>query len=176
MKKLMSFLIILFATAVSASAMSLEEAFNALSHIPYVSLKVNVAPSTIVIDAKADNVGSFKVATASGLDGKKIYETGNAALTILNQVPLMHMVNGANNNLVGAFLYATPNRDGKYDFLVVAMSGYVGDVTIIYTTIDEATKNSFQQAKLTMEGASLKIIPERTKGSSPFNILINGPE
>ncbi len=176
MKKLiLSFVIVLMTTA-GASAMSLKEAFDALSNIPYVSLKINDAPSTIVIDAKPDEVGAFKVATASGLNGMQIKETGNAALAILNLVPLKHMINGADNDLVGAFLYATPAGDGKYDFLAVIMSGYAGDVCVVYTSINSATKDAFQQAKLSMEGPCLTIIPKRTEGSSPFNIIINRSE
>ena len=164
------------ASVAGVSAMNLKEAFTALSNLPYVKMDMNVAPSAIVIDGKTDSIGPIKVASAADLDAQQVLETGNAVYTILNQVPMKYMINGANNNLAGAFLYATPIDGGGYDFLVVTMSGYAGAVSFIHYEIGAATKDAFQNAKLELQGANLTITPENAGENSAYVIRINGPQ
>lgn len=86
------------------------------------------------------------------------------------------MINGANNNLVAAFLYATPNAEGRYDFLVVSMDGAGGDIAVIFMAITESIKTMFQNAPLTMKGDMLTLMPVATGGSPSFNIMLNTPD
>lgn len=161
------------AISVSASAMSLKDAFTALSNIPHVSVSVDCKPAVYSIDMKTDSVGPFKVAKGYRLNMQQILETGNAAFAILNQVPLRYMINGACNGEVAAFLYATPNADGSYDLLVAAMSGFSGDVSFLFMTINEGTLEAFQEAKVSMRGDRLSICPEKRSVVSAFDIRIN---
>lgn len=174
-----SYIIILSAVIISAfntSAMSLKEAFNALSNLQYVSISVDEKPSTIIIDQKVDSIGPLKIASAYNLDAARIFETGTAACAILNQVPMSQMIVGANNEDVAAFVYATQAEVDKYDLLVVVMSGYHGDIKITYTTESEATVNAFQQSKVYMQGAELEILPDYSQGGSAFRIFVGGHE
>lgn len=173
MRKIAIAIIVMLATVASASAMSLKEAFTALSKAPNMSEVVNDAGSTIKIDSMTDSIPEFRIAAVSGLDASSIFETGNAVFNVLNQVSLSQMINGGNNQEAAAFLYAEPTADGKYDFLLVVMSGYSGDVSVLYTVIDEVTRNAFQSAKLTIEGPSLTITPLKIPGTKTFNIVID---
>lgn len=68
------------------------------------------------------------------------------------------MINGGNNNLVGAFVYATPESvNSLYEVLIVLMSDRDGDISIIYGGIDETAKTVLQNAPLSMEGERIKI-------------------
>lgn len=174
MKKVILTLIVLFAAAADISAMNLKEAFAALSNIPNVSRSADIdaARSSTGIEA----TGDWQIATAYNLGPSQISETVNAEYTILNQVPLTYMINGANNGLTSVFAYATPNADGTYDMLFAIMNGYHGEVVFMLTTVDKTIRDAIQNAKLTMQGASLTLIPENANATSPFSITISGPE
>ncbi len=82
------------------------------------------------------------------------------------------MINGGNNGYVGAFVYSTPNADGTYDLLIVTMSGEQGDLTYMYMTqIDHSDIDALANAKLTMQGSKLSIIPK--SDGFHMNIKIN---
>ena len=173
MRKIAITIIAMLLAVASASAISLKEAYAAISNAPDMSTVVNDAPSTIKIDSITDRLPEFKIATAYNLSAVKIFETGNAIFAILNQVPLSRMINGGNNQQAAAFVYAEPTADGKYDFLVVTMSGYSGDVCALYTVVNEATIDAFQNAKLTIEGPTLSLVPMKSPGANKFNIAID---
>ena len=65
-----------------------------------------LAPGSVGLSA--DSVGNLEIAVADNLDAARIKATGDAVYAVLDKVPLEYMINGANNNLVAAFLYATP--------------------------------------------------------------------
>ena len=119
MKKYVIALAILAVASVCGRALTLKEAFAALSEVPNISV-VESSPSGLV-GLPADSVGNLEMAVANNLDAARIKETGDAVYAVLDKVPLVNMINGANNHQVAAFLYATPNADGRYDFLVVSM-------------------------------------------------------
>ena len=107
----------------------------------------------------------MKVAGAHSLKGENIKTVGNATFSILNQVPLSYMINGGNNGLVAAFVYCTPNENGSSDMLIVTMSGELVDLTYLYMTdVDEPSKTSIQEGKLTLKDSSLSIIPVNNNG------------
>ena len=152
MKKIILFLAIALSSAFSISAMSLKEAFKALSNVPNISVRTDYDTPILGL------VVNGQIAKAENLNRSQILESGNAALTILNQIPLTWMINGGNNNLVAAFVYTSPeSTDGIYETLMILMSGEDGDITVIHGGIDEAARNAFQNAPLKMEGASIKI-------------------
>lgn len=175
MKKIIAFSVAV-AAAIGAYAMTPSEAFTALSNVPNVSIKADYQPSTIRIDSRTYKSGEMLIAGASGLDQQQIAESANAVYTILNQVPLTHMINGANNNQVAAFLYASPTENGTYEFLVTTMNGSGGDISIMYLTVDQATKDAFENAKVTMQGDRLSITPDPESGGQTFDIKINAGE
>ncbi len=158
-------------TTVAASAMNLREAFNALSHLPNVS----VTSPDYNLNVSADDMTLDKLAAGYNLDRKQIRETGNAAYVILNQVPMSYMINGANNGEVAAFVYATPNREGTNDILIVAMSGYRGSAVFMYGTAHNAFVEAVKNAPLTMQGdyLSLHVDEDKVIGRSEFNIILN---
>lgn len=174
MKKYVIALAILAVASVCGRALTLKEAFAALSEVPNMSV-VDQSASDLV-GLPADSVGNLKIAVANNLDAARIKETGDAVYTVLDKVPLVNMINGANNNLVAAFLYATSNAEGRYDFLVVSMDGAGGDIAVIYMTITESIKTMFQTAPLTMKGDMLTLMPVATDGGPSFNIMLNTPD
>lgn len=169
MKKIIVSLIAVLAFVASASAMGLKEAFNALSNLPNVSVTKPDYNLPVINDA----IHNATIAAGYNLDQRQIFESGTAAYTILNQVPLAYMINGANNNEVTAFIYTTPNNEGNYDILIAAMSGYKGSVVFIYGTVDEVSKNAIQNATLEMQGSYLSIKADPIPNIGDFNIILN---
>ncbi len=164
MKKIVLLLTIALSFALSASAISLKEAFNALSNVPNISVKSDYNTPILGLTVNGE------LAMASDLNESQILESGNAVYTILNQVPLVWMINGGNNNLVAAFVYASPeSTNGIYEVLMVLMSGKSGDITIIYGGIDKAAKDALQNAPLTMESDKISIHADLPNGNT-YNI------
>lgn len=168
MKKFIITLIAAVAGITSVSAMSPKEAFKALSNIPNVSL---VTPD-YNLPISSDTIPEGGLAAAYNLDQEQIKVTGNAAYTILNQVPLNYMVNGGNNNEVAAFIYAMPNVEGSNDVLVAAMSGYRGMVVFMLLSLDDAQVAAIQAAPLSIQGNFLNL-EANLPGDNQFNILLN---
>lgn len=168
MKKFIMILCVAVATVASASAMSLKDAFAALSNIQNVS----VTKPDYNLPVVPDVIDNLHIAAGYNLNQDQILASGNAAYTILNQVPLAYMINGGNNNEVSAFVYATPNASGSNDVLIAAMSGYKGSVVFLYGTIDNATLAAIQNAPLKMEGNFLSI-EAQMPDDSEFNIILS---
>lgn len=152
-----------------ASAMNLKEAFNALSNIPAVS----ITSPDYNLPVISEVVLNGQIAAAYNLDATQIQQTGNAALTILNQVPLVYMINGGANNNVAAFVYTTPNDEGTNDILIVTMSGYKGSVVAMYGQVDDNVKNAIQSAPLNMQGDFLSIDTGDIPDAGYFNITLS---
>lgn len=164
MKKYVIVLFVLACYFMSLRAMNLKEAFDALSNLPNVSTVAEDAVS-VSINKSMRVDGIMQIARAANLDRERIKTTGNATFAILNQIPLSYMINGGNNGYVAAFVYSTPNESGVNDVLIVTMSGEQGDLTYLYVTgVDENSKLIIQEAELTMQGASLSIIPRQANG------------
>lgn len=161
MKKTLLSLIALVSVALGASAMSLKDAYKALSNIPNVS--VTKPDYNLPIDLPVIQEGAFVVeegnlAAGYNLNAARIKETGDAAYTILNQVPMMRMINGANNNVVAGFVYAEPTGEDRNDVLIVTMSGYQGNAVFLYAqNVPDAICNALQTAPVEMKGNYLSI-------------------
>ncbi len=168
MKKIIMMLFVGLATATSVSAMNLKDAFTALSNIQNVS----VTKPDFNLPIIPDVIDNLQIAAAYNLNQEQILESGNAAYTILNQVPLTYMINGGNNNEVAAFVYATPNESGTNNILLAAMSGYKGSVVFLFGTVDDANLKAIQNAPLHMEGNFLSIEANMPDGNE-FNIIIS---
>lgn len=165
MKKFLLLLFGLSLSVIGASAMNLKEAYDALSDLPNVS-KVTNDTIHVSIDKVVEYNGIVQTSMAHNLDRTEIFKSGNATYAILNQIPLSYMINGGNNGYVAAFIYSAPNENGSNDILLVIMSGAQGDLTFTY--IPDANENSkvnLTEAKLTMQGASLSIIPQKSDGN-----------
>ena len=160
MKKLFIISILLISSIVS-NATDLKGIFSELSKVPNIVITEKEAPETVIFDNETYESGVYEVAGCKNLDSTQIRKTGNAVYNILNSVPLTDMIIGANNNQSGVFIYTTPKDDDYYDMLLVLMSGYLGNVTIIYNTINKATLQSLQEASVCMQGSSLSVIPNR---------------
>lgn len=168
MKKFILALCAVFAVSAGALAMNLKEAFEALSDIP----NINVKTADYNLPVAMDEIRNGRVSAAYNLNEAQIAESGAAAYTLLNRVPLARMINGANNNKVAAFVYAESDGKGANDVLIAVMSGYRGSVVFIYGTIDDATRDAIQNADLEMEGDFLKM-EAKLANDSEFNIEIN---
>lgn len=94
MKKYVIALAILAVASVCGRALTLKEAFAALSEVPNMSV-VESSPSGLV-GLPADSVGNLEMAVANNLDAARIKETGDAVYAVLDKVPLVNMINGAN--------------------------------------------------------------------------------
>lgn len=164
MKKYLLLLLAVTFTAVGACAMSLEEAYNALSNLPKISTEFNDTVSVSVNNVSGRN-SIMEVAGARGLNSEEIRIAGNATYAILNQIPLSYMINGGNNGLAAAFVYCTHDSSGSNDMLIVTMSGEQGNLTYMYATdVDENSRLCIQEGKLTLHGSSLSIIPGNSDG------------
>ena len=83
------------------------------------------------------------------------------------------MINGGNNNEVGAFVYAEPTGENSNDVLIVAMSGYRGSVVDLYLrNVPDAVCESLQSAPLEMVDSSLSLKAKLANGDE-FNINLN---
>lgn len=159
---------ILAAAGLGASAMSLKEAFGALSNLPEISVREPDYNLPVINDF----VQNGRIAAAYNLDRAQIKRSGDAALAILNQVPLHYMINGGSNGLVGAFVYASPDGEGSNDVLVAAMSGYRGSLVFMYGKADDKCLEAIQQAPLHIEGTYLSLeasVPD----VGDFNIIMS---
>lgn len=173
MKKLFIFLTITIGYIASASAINLQEAFSALSNLPNVSIKKNLDFNDLPNDKyplKSDSLKIAQVAIAYDLDAEQIAATGNGAYTILNQIPLQYMINGANNNNVCTLLYSTPydGHAGLNHLLIAIMSGEWGTVCFVDAIVTDKERDAIQAASIEMKGNYLNMeIPKY------FNITIN---
>ncbi len=168
MKKFILALCAVLAVSAGAFAMNLKEAFDALSNIPNINVRVPDYNLPVVMDV----IQNGRVAAAYNLDRGQIAESGNAAYALLNQVPLVHMINGGNNHQVAAFVYAEPDGKGANDVLIAVMSGYRGSVIFVYGTIDDATKDAIMNAPLEIDGSYLKMATSLADGNE-FNIIVS---
>lgn len=150
MKKILVSLMAIIASVTTAFAMSPQEAYKALTNIPNVSY---VTPDyNLPIDTDSDLLQSIEMAGAYNLNAQQIQETGNAAFTILNQVPLTYMKNGGSNGEVAMFVYTKPTANNENEMLMAIMSGYKGSVVFLYGTVSDEYVNALQAGKLQMEG------------------------
>ena len=168
MKKILLSLIALIGLSAGASAMSLKEAFSALSNLQNITVKTPDYNLPVVADVVKDG----QIAAGYNMNQQQVYETATAAYTVLNQVPLTYMINGGNNNQVAAFVYASPKGDGMNDVLIVVMSGYKGSVVSMFGTIDDAAKEAIQNAQFEMQGINLNMNATMADGSE-FNITLS---
>lgn len=173
MKKILFILIMAFTCVASTSAINLKEAFSALSNLPNVSVEENLDLKDLTNNrcpVKLDSLKVVQVAIAYGLDAKQIFTTGNGAYTILNQIPLQYMINGANNNDVCAFLYSSPyeGMPGINHLLMVVMSGQWGSVVFIDAIVEDKERDAIQAASIEMKGNYLNMVIPKY-----FNITIN---
>lgn len=168
MKKFILALCAVLAVSAGAFAMNLKEAFDALSNIPNINVRVPDYNLPVAMDV----IQNGRVAAAYNLDRGQIAESGNAAYALLNQVPLVYMINGGNNHQVAAFVYAEPDGKGMNDVLIAVMSGYRGSVIFVYGTIDDATKDAIMNAPLEIDGSYLKMATSLADGNE-FNIIVS---
>lgn len=167
MKKIFFVIVSLIALSVSASAINLKEAFEALSNVPNINTRMPDANIPVVCDFVADG----QIAAAYNLDPAKISETGTAVLTILNQIPMSYIINGGTNGQVTAFVYATPNDSGENDILVVSMSRYKRAAVSLFGTASDETVEAIRNAPLEIQGNYLDISAQ--EGSAEFNVKWN---
>ena len=176
MKKTLITLIALVGMAFGASAMNLKDAYTALSNIPNVSVSNPDYNLPMDISAMPDygfNLGEGNLAAGYNLNAAQIKETGDAAFTILNQVPMLRMINGACNNDVAAFVYAEPTGENSNDVLIVAMSGYRGLAVFMYVqNVPDAVCTAIQTAPVEMQGNFLSM-KAKLQGTDEFSIILN---
>ncbi len=157
----------------SASAISLREAFSALSNLPNVSVKENLDLKDLTNGKCPVRLDSLKIAQFAigyDLDESEIFATGNGAYAILNQIPFRYMINGANNNNVCAFIYSTPyeGQPGMNHILIAVMSGQWGTVCFVDAMAEDKEREAIQAASIEMKGDYLNmVVPDY------FNITIN---
>ena len=176
MKKTLLTLIALVSVALGASAMSLKDAYKALSNIPHVPVANPDYNLPMDISAMPDygfTLSEGNLAAAYNLNASQIKETGDAAFTILNQVPMLRMINGACNGQVAGFVYAEPTGDNSNDVLIVAMSGYRGSAVFMYVqNVPNSVCTALQSAPVEMDGSHLSL-KAKLQGDDEFNIILS---
>lgn len=60
------------------------------------------------IPAKSVIMNDVSIATAYDLDRVKVKQVGDDMFSVLNNIGLQYVINGATNNLVAGFIYAKP--------------------------------------------------------------------
>ncbi len=176
MKKTLLTLIALVSVALGTSAMSLKDAYKALSNIPNVS--VTNPDYNLPMDLPFEKINGFTVkegnlAAAYNLHAPQIVQTAEAALTILNQVPMVYLVNGGYNSYVGAFAYWEQTGENSNDVLVAAFNQYAGLVVFMYVqNVPDATCEALQMAPVEMEGRYFSL-KAKLSGNDEFNIILN---
>ena len=179
MKKLILISVSLVFCCFVAFPISLKDVFNELSKVPNIEITDKEPPETIVFDKETYTSGWLEIAKASKLDAKEIKATGDCVMNILDKVALTDRIICSSNKQVGIFIYASPTCHDLYEMLLVTMSGYRGDVNIIYNTINEATLQSLQEASVRMQNSNLVVLPNRmdTIYVGGINeIVIEGPK
>ena len=176
MKKTLLTLIALVSVALGASAMSLKDAYKALSNIPNVTVSNPDYNLPMDISAMPDYgfiLNEGNLATAYNLNAAQIKETGYAACTILNQVPMMNIINGACNNDVAAFVYVEPTGENSNDVLIATLSVYPGSAVFMYVqNVPDATCEALSMAPVEMEGNYLSL-KAKLQGDDEFSIILN---
>ena len=176
MKKTLLTLIALVGMAFGASAMNLKDAYKALSNIPNVSVAnpdYNLPMDISAIPDYGFNLMEGNLAAGYNMNAAQIKETGDAAFTILNQVPMLRIINGACNNDVAAFVYAEPTGENSNDVLIVAMSGYRGSAVFMYVqNVPDALCSALHSAPVEMEGNYLSLKAKLSQNDE-FNIILN---
>ena len=167
MKKIFIFLS-LAAMSLSASAIDLKDAYNALSNIPNINMRQADANLPVIGDLIIDG----QIAGAYNLNAEKINTTATAVYTILNQIPMSYMINGGSNGQVSAFVYAMPNNSGTNDILVVTMSGLRGSAVSIFGTATNESVEVIKMAPFEMEGSYLNL-SANVPDVGDFNITLS---
>ncbi|MDE5850467.1 MAG: hypothetical protein K2H38_10015 [Muribaculaceae bacterium] len=176
MKKTLLSIIALLCVTLGASAMSLKDAYKALSNIPNVSVSSPDYNLPMDISAMPDygfTLSEGNLATAYNLNAAQIKETGDAAFTILNQVPMLRMINGGSNNSVAGLIYAEPTGENSNDVLIVAMSGNRGSAVFMYVqNVPDTVCTALQMAPVEMKGDYFSL-RAKLNGNDEFNIILN---
>ena len=179
MKKIILITVYLVFYCFNAFPISLKDVFNELSKVRNIEITKKEPPETIVFDKETYTTGWFEIAKATRLDAKEIKATGDCVMNILDKVTLSDRIICSYNKQLGIFIYASPKGQDLYEMLLVTMSGYRGDVNIIYNTINEATLQSLQEASVSMQDANLVVLPNRTDTiyvGGINEIVIEGPK
>ena len=176
MKKTLLTLIALISVALGASAMSLKDAYKALSNIPNVS--VTKPDYNLPMDLPFETVSGFELkdgnlAAGYNMNASQINVTGDAALTILNQVPMIRMINGGFNGYVGALVYWEQTGENSNDMLVAVINARAGSVVFMYVpNLPDSNFLPIQSAPVTMEEGYFSL-KAKLPGNDEFNINLN---
>ena len=179
MKYLRVYLLVFLFAVFNANAKSLKDVFNKLSKVPDMEITEKEPPETIVFDKESYTTGWLEVAKASRLDSNQFMVTGDSVMSILDKDPLKGRILCADNNKVGIYIYALSNGQDEYEMLLIMMSLYRKEVTILYNTINNATLKSLQEASVNMQNANLVVLPNRTDTiyvGGINEIVIEGPK
>lgn len=176
MKKTLLTLMALVGMVFGSSAMSLKDAYEALSNIPNVTVSNPDYNLPMDISAMPDygfTLSEGNLAAGYNMNAAQIKETGDAAFTILNQVPMLRIINGGCNNLVAGLVYAEPTGENSNDVLIAAMSGYRGSAVFMYVqNVPDATCEALQKAPVEMEGSYFSL-KAKLNGNDEFSIILN---
>lgn len=164
MKKLFLTLIAIVATSlVGFSQTTLAEAYKTMAGMPGMSetsvSKAQVGNNAVIKDLKVakvnpsgDNVESYR--------DKFIYTMEN--------LPVRHMVIGANNTRELAAVYASPAGGGMYDVLIVQGNVPDGSFTASYGKTTRAGVEAMKSCTVTMDSEGLVMVTTPGSGSATF--------
>lgn len=133
-----------------------------ITHHKFTSLKDSynqLAQLAGVYEKQSPNIkfGQYEIkveknVVANNLDKQQISQAGDSMYSILDDIPMKHIVNGATNNINAGFVYANTLETGGNEVLIVAYGIGAGYLGITYGTADDATLSAVQRAPLAMEG------------------------
>lgn len=138
---------------------SLKDSYNRLAKLPNIS-ETNISN----IKFGQYEIKVEKNAVANNLSKQQISQAGDSLYSILDDIPMKHIVNGATNNIDAGFVYANTLETGENEVLIVSYGIGAGYIGVTYGTADDATLSAVQRAPLAMEGYLLNITLDNTPG------------
>lgn len=143
--------------AACPDSLSLMEGYEKLAKLPDMTERplpnVRFGSNEIIVE---------KNVSAGNIAPDKLEEMGNAVYSILDAIPLKYMINGANNNLVGAFVYANKTGADKNEVLIVSYSKGARTASAAYGSANDSTIMALQHAPIAMEGQLLDLTIEKS--------------
>lgn len=143
--------------AACPDSLSLMEGYEKLAKLPDMTERplpnVRFGSNEIIVE---------KNVSAGNIAPDKLEEMGNAVYSILDAIPLKYMINGANNNLVGAFVYANKTGADKNEVLIVSYSKGACTASAAYGSANDSTIMALQHAPIAMEGQLLDLTIEKS--------------
>ncbi len=168
MKKLFLSIVAIAATSFASFAdTTLSEAYNALAGLSGMSEKtvssIQVSPNT--------SIKNVKTAAVSSSDAN-VQEYRDKFIYMMENLPVRHMVIGANNQRELAAVYSAPAGGGVYNVLIVTGNTLDGNFSVSYGQTNKAGVNAIRNSQVNMDSQAL-VLTTSPDSSTPHFVSMN---